>query len=99
MSMRFMVTAMPIQKLWSAKPSHKACPTPHGGGKRYGGQTRSFATRAQTPAEPENKIICLATFFIGALRFQGFVDFVAQEIQNVARRTRDIGLFHVARPR
>src|SRR6266436_6199535 len=52
-SMRFMVTAMPIQKLWSAKPSHKACPTPHGGGKRYGGQIRNFATRAQTPRRTE----------------------------------------------
>src|SRR4030088_279836 len=55
MSMRFMVTAMPIQKLWSEKPSHKACPTPHGGGKRYGGQISSFATKAQMPRKKEKK--------------------------------------------
>ncbi len=47
--MRFMVTAMPIQKLWSAKPSHRACATPQGGGNRYGGQMRSFASSAQSP--------------------------------------------------
>src|SRR5260370_33020192 len=42
---------------------------------------------------------CLANFFIGVLRFQGLVDLMAQAIQNVPRRTRDIGLFHVARLR
>src|SRR5260370_21673014 len=53
MSMRFMVTAMPIQKLWSAKPSHKACPTPHGGGKRYGGQIIHFSTKSKKTSRKE----------------------------------------------
>src|SRR5277367_3540702 len=98
MSMRFMVTAMPIQKLWSTKPSHNACPTPHGGGKRYGGQICSFANSAQRPMSVEYKIACLASFFIGILLFQRLVNLRAQAIENLTRGARDLGIFHVPRP-